>query len=139
MKKTHWILGLVIMMGCHQAPLRAVSDVRRQVTEGVLYFEFGKWVVPPSQKRLLAEKANLLRGDRNISVVLEGHTDPVGSEEFNLHLGDRRARKVKAELVKEGVEPDRLAVMSYGESRRTTQGQSCRDFDRDRRVELRVR
>jgi OOP family OmpA-OmpF porin len=88
---------------------------------------------------VLDEAAQKLQENPNLSVEIEGHTDSIGTELYNLGLGKRRAEVVKGYLVlRHQVDPHRMTTLSYGESRpiadnRTDQGRAL-----NRRVEFKV-
>lgn len=140
------LLGFLLLNACAQrrVPLKAAPVEARQEAEGTFYFDFGKSVLGNDQKDAIVRKTYFLKNHRELTVVLEGHTDPIGSSEYNLQLGDRRARAVKSEMVRQGVEAGRIVVMSYGETRLLAAlGRAWRARDpesaQERRVVLRVR
>lgn len=73
-------------------------------------------------------------GESDLSLVLEGHADERGSLNYNLELGDRRARQVKADLMALGVDPKRLIIMSRGESSPDRLGHLESSWEKNRRV-----
>ena len=70
-------------------------------------------------------------------VVLEGHADERGTREYNMALGERRAKAVQRYLVLQGVSPAQLELVSYGEERPVAMGSSEESWAQNRRVELR--
>ena len=70
-------------------------------------------------------------------VVLEGHADERGTREYNMALGERRAKAVQRYLVLQGVSPAQLEVVSYGEERPVATGSDEQSWAQNRRVELR--
>ena len=72
-------------------------------------------------------------------IVLEGHCDERGSDGMNLELGDRRARRVMGMLIEEGVDPERLIVLSKGEREPLDGGRGPSAWRRNRRVEFTIR
>jgi outer membrane protein OmpA-like peptidoglycan-associated protein len=79
-----------------------------------------------------------LSANRSVRVVLEGHTDDVGSEESNQELGFKRALAVQAELSAQGVAADRLSAVSFGEGRPVDLGKTAEARALNRRVEVKV-
>jgi peptidoglycan-associated lipoprotein len=69
-------------------------------------------------------------------VSVEGHCDPMGTSEYNMALGLRRAESAKAYLVKLGVDPMQLSTISYGEERLVTQNEA--EYELNRRAEFKV-
>jgi peptidoglycan-associated lipoprotein len=90
--------------------------VRNIVFEDV-YFDFDRYSLRPEATRVLDEAITALRDDASLRVEIEGHTCNIGTAEYNLALGDRRANAVKDYLVSRGVTADRLRTVSYGEER----------------------
>jgi peptidoglycan-associated lipoprotein len=90
--------------------------VRAYTFEDV-YFDFDRYSLRPEATRVLDEAVAALRENATLRVEIEGHTCSIGTAEYNLALGDRRANAVKDYLVSRGVTADRLRTVSYGEER----------------------
>jgi len=82
-----------------------------------VYFDFDRYSLRPEATRVLDEAVNALREDPMLRVIIEGHTCNIGTAEYNLALGDRRATAVRDYLTSRGVPADRLSTISYGEER----------------------
>ncbi|MCB1100795.1 MAG: OmpA family protein [Kiritimatiellae bacterium] len=80
-----------------------------------LYFDYDSSIVSPSERGKLDAIVEFLRANPQSSLVVEGHCDERGSNEYNLALGERRAQSVRAYLLGMGVEPGRVTTKSYGE------------------------
>jgi outer membrane protein OmpA-like peptidoglycan-associated protein len=89
----------------------------RQYTFEDVHFDFDRYTLRPDATRILDEAITALREDATLRVNIEGHTCNIGTAEYNLALGDRRANAVKDYLVSRGVGADRLRTVSYGEER----------------------
>ncbi len=103
-----------------------------------VYFDFDSAEIRPDMRPVLQQNAGILRDAGYRRVVLEGHTDERGSEEYNLALGERRAHAVKRYLVQLGVPGDRLEPVSFGESSPAARGHDESAWRWNRRVEFRV-
>ena len=90
--------------------------VRNYTFEDV-HFDFDRYTLRPEATRILDEAVSALQGDPNLRIEVEGHTCNIGTAEYNLALGDRRANAVRDYLVSRGVTADRLRTISYGEER----------------------
>ncbi|MGD8174724.1 peptidoglycan-associated lipoprotein Pal [Marinimicrobium sp. ARAG 43.8] len=101
----------------------------------VFYFDFDKSTLKPAARSTLVAHAERLKdsGDR---VRVEGHADERGSREYNMGLGERRAKAVRDFLVLQGVPASRIETVSYGEERPAVQGSNERSWSKNRRVEL---
>ena len=93
-----------------------MAERERFVNEDI-YFEFDKSRLLPEAKEILGQKAEWLRAHPDVSVVVEGHCDERGTNEYNMALGDRRAQTAKTFLVDMGVASRRLTTISYGEEK----------------------
>ncbi len=103
-------------------------------SKDVYYFDFDKSVVKAADMPDIYAKADYLLSHPNAKLILEGHTDPRGSREYNVGLGERRANAI-AEILKErGVNPSQIRMLSYGAERLAAQGHSEEDYQRDRRA-----
>jgi peptidoglycan-associated lipoprotein len=90
--------------------------VRNYTFEDV-YFDFDRYTLRPEATRILDEAVTALRETPTLRVEIEGHTCNIGTAEYNLALGNRRATAVKDYLVSRGITEDRLRTVSYGEER----------------------
>jgi peptidoglycan-associated lipoprotein len=89
----------------------------RQITFEDVYFDFDRYSLRPEATRVLDEAIVSLRENATLRVEIEGHTCNIGTAEYNLALGDRRANAVRDYLVSRGIGADRLRTVSYGEER----------------------
>ena len=83
----------------------------------VIYFEFDKSDLGDDARAVLNENAEWLKEDPKRTLLIEGHTDEVGTTEYNLGLGDRRARASRDYLVALGIAENRITIITYGEER----------------------
>lgn len=98
-----------------------------------IHFDFDKYVLTPQSMMILDDKAAYLREHPRVRVLVEGHADDRGSNEYNLALGDRRANSAKNYLVKSGVAESRITTISYGEEQPLCMQQSESCWYRNRR------
>jgi len=102
-----------------------------------IFFSFNSDRLRPESEPTLREIAALLRTRADWSLSIEGHTDGIASDTFNLELSRRRAASVKAALVsRHGVSAARLASAGFGESRPRDSNDTLDGRARNRRVEL---
>lgn len=112
------------------------NEVRAQKLSPV-YFEANEAQIV--DRAVIRQNANWLKANRSKVVILEGHCDERGSDEFNLHLGDLRARNVMTALMEEGVPESQLILVSYGKKKPAIANRSSEGLQKNRRVELVVR
>jgi len=105
---------------------------------GTVYFDFDAATVQPDAQRMLADLGTDLRRQQR-AVVIEGHADAVGSDEYNLALGERRAEAVRRFLFNTGVPAQQMSTVSFGESSPAVEGTGENVWRLNRRVEIRAR
>jgi len=88
-----------------------VADVKE------IHFDFDKYDIRPGDAQILRSNAQWLKDNANQLVLIEGHTDERGTNEYNMALGERRAKATMNFLVAQGVKADRISIISYGEER----------------------
>jgi len=81
-----------------------------------IHFDFDKYDIRPGDAKTLDANAAWLKGN-NALVLVEGHCDERGTNEYNLALGERRAKATMNYLVSQGVQAGRITIISYGEER----------------------
>jgi peptidoglycan-associated lipoprotein len=104
-----------------------------------IHFDFDKYVLTPQAMMILDDKAAYLREHSGVRVLVEGHCDDRGSNEYNLALGDRRANSAKDYLVRSGVAEGRITTISYGEEQPLCRQQNESCWSRNRRDQFSIR
>lgn len=97
-------------------------------------FDFDQSVLTPKARAILERKAAWLRDNPEASVIIEGHCDERGTVEYNIALGERRARGAMDFLADLGVSASRLSTISYGEERPLDPGHNEAAWARNRRA-----
>ena len=82
-----------------------------------VHFDFDRYTLRPEATRVLDEAVAAMKQDATLRLQLEGHTCNIGTAEYNLALGDRRANAVRDYLISRGIATGRLSTISYGEER----------------------
>lgn len=82
-----------------------------------IFFDFDKYDIRPGDAKTLDANAAWLKSNPNHLVLIEGHCDERGTNEYNLALGERRAKSAMNYLVSQGVQANRITIISYGEER----------------------
>jgi peptidoglycan-associated lipoprotein len=91
--------------------------VAEQRTLQDVFFDYDKSAIRPDGRDALMGNARWLLSNPDVGVTIEGHADERGTSEYNLALGERRARAARDVLVAAGVAPERIATISYGKER----------------------
>ncbi|HTQ30518.1 MAG TPA: OmpA family protein [Opitutaceae bacterium] len=103
-----------------------------------VYFDFDQSAIKPGERQKLVDAVKYLNDNPAKKLLLEGHCDWRGTDEYNMALGDRRAAEVKNYLVKAGISADRLETLSKGSLEATKKGTEDQ-MAKDRRVDLDVK
>jgi peptidoglycan-associated lipoprotein len=101
------------------APAARPSPAEFTATENLrdVYFDFDKYDIRPPDAKTLDTNATWLKSNPNHLVLIEGHCDERGTNEYNLALGERRAKSTMNYLVSQGIQASRITIISYGEER----------------------
>ena len=115
---------------------RQMMAARNMFMSENIYFDFDRSNLLPAAQEVLKRKAAWMISNPDASVIIEGHCDERGTEAYNLALGERRAESAKAFLVDLGIDPARLATISYGEERPVAMGSNEEAWAKNRRDEF---
>ena len=117
--------------------LQVVNDeLKRRGFSPDVYFDYDESTLSDDTRDKLSRNADLLKGNAQFSVTVEGHADARGTSEYNLALGERRANAVRDYLSSLGVAATRLRTISYGKERPvcTEDAESC--WSQNRRAHM---
>ncbi len=103
-----------------------------------IFFDFDKYDVRPNDAKTLDTNAAWLKSNNNL-VLIEGHCDERGTNEYNLALGERRAKSTMNYLVAQGVQASRITIISYGKERPTCTEHSEACWAQNRRAHFLVK
>lgn len=119
---------------------RGQADPRlvQQLENLRIYFDYDSFELKGDTRDRLQQAAELLKANPAIGVVIEGHADERGTEEYNLALGERRARAVYEFLTLMGISGDALKMVSYGEESPLDSGHGEGSYAKNRRAEFKV-
>ncbi len=119
-----------------------IEALRQAIRDGRvkdIFFAYDKSELTAESRAVLEENAKWFRQFPSAVVVIEGHCDERGTEEYNLALGDRRALATKEYLVQLGVDPEQLETISFGEERPFVQGHDESAWAQNRRAHFTVK
>ena len=129
--------------------LKQIEDVEVEHTPGTdainvrlrndVLFDFNSADLRPESRDTLGELANNFRQYPDNEIVVEGHTDSVGAEDYNQRLSERRAASVADFLIERGVDADDIVVYGYGELRPKASNDTPDGRQLNRRVEINIR
>lgn len=98
-----------------------------------IYFDFDKYDLRPDARATLAANVEWLQANRSWRILIEGHCDERGTNEYNMALGDKRANAARSYLISAGVSPARIRTISYGEERPAVMGHDEEAWAKNRR------
>ncbi len=107
-----------------------------KVENQTYYFDFDSNRMHTEDRASVDVQGRYLASHAHARVVLEGHTDPRGSREYNVGLGERRAKSVAEILKLDGANNDQIRIVSYGAEKLAAAGHTEEDYQLDRRVNL---
>ncbi|MCL4136793.1 UNVERIFIED_CONTAM: hypothetical protein GTU68_052412 [Idotea baltica] len=121
-----------------QTDTTVVSAIDEQELRKVqtVYFAFDNSTISSEYEDMLAAHAAFLSANADVKVTVEGHADERGTPEYNIALGERRAKAVSKYLQALGVSADQISIVSYGEEKPLVLGQSAEDYAKNRRAVL---
>jgi peptidoglycan-associated lipoprotein len=112
------------------------SDPNNPLSRSTIYFMLDSSEVQPDFIQVIDAHAKYLVAHPNQKLTLEGHADERGSPEYNIALGDQRAKAVAGMMKAQGVSDGQLTLISYGEEKPAVFGSDEGSYERNRRAEL---
>ena len=95
--------------------IQVIKPPVKEYTFEDVHFDFDRSTLRTEAQRVLDEAVKAMQADPALRLQIEGHTCNIGTAEYNLALGDRRASSVRDYLVSRGIAANRLSTVSYGE------------------------
>ena len=99
-------------------------------------FDFDSANLKPGAREKIARVAGILKSHADLKIQVEGHTDSVGSDGYNLRLSERRAESVRAGMLQQGVNRDVVGTAGFGESKPVATNGTAEGRQQNRRVEI---
>lgn len=113
-----------------------LDDPNSPLSRRVVYFDFDSSEIQAEDRDVLAAHANYMAQHPGVSVVLEGHADERGTREYNIALGERRAKAVRQLMLVQGASKKQSQVISFGEERPIALEHNESAWRLNRRVEI---
>ncbi len=101
-----------------------------------IHFDYDKYDVRPEDAKILEKNVEVLKVYPDARVIIEGHCDERGTNEYNLALGEKRANSAKDYLIMLGISKDRMSTISYGEEKPFDLGHNEIAWSKNRRTEF---
>ncbi len=112
---------------------KAISEGRTSAPMLPIYFDFDRFNIREDMKTRIEDNAKFLLDHPEIKIEIQGNCDERGTNEYNLALGEKRAKSAQAYLVNMGVSPDRIKTISFGEERPLDPGHNEKAWAKNRR------
>jgi len=116
--------------------IKAEIEKQQRAQAREIFFEFDKYAIKSKFQAVLANHARYLASNPNTAIRLEGHADERGTPEYNIALGEKRAKAVAQILMSYGVAKGQIEVISYGEERPAVMGHTEEAWSKNRRVNI---
>jgi peptidoglycan-associated lipoprotein len=118
-------------------PMEGGVPDRETLAANTIYFDFDRSAIRPSEQSKLDAVATYLKNTPNVQLVVEGHCDERGTEEYNRSLGERRAISAREYLLqKHGLSSERVTTASFGEDKPVSNDKTEEGYARNRRGEF---
>ncbi len=101
-----------------------------------IYFDYDDATLRADARDILSKNASWLKGNSDVEIIVECHCDERGTTDYNIALGDRRAKSVRSYLMKLGIKGSRVATISYGEEKPADFGHDEAAWAKNRRGEM---
>lgn len=99
-------------------------------------FDFGKYTLRPETREKLAKISGIVLAHPGLRLEVEGHTDAIGSDEFNQKLSEERAGTTRAYLITQGLNPDTITARGFGKTQPVAPNDTAANRQKNRRVEM---
>ena len=117
---------------------KSLDEINRLKPLAAVYFDYDKALVRDDAKPTLEANAAWLAKFKTIKILIEGHCDERGTEEYNLALGERRAKSTLDYLTTLGIAAERMKIISYGKSQPVNPGHDESAWQQNRRAQFLV-
>ncbi|OGD13410.1 MAG: peptidoglycan-associated lipoprotein [Candidatus Aminicenantes bacterium RBG_16_66_30] len=115
---------------------KSLDQINREKPLGTIYFDYDRALVRDDARAVLDGNAAWLKQFRTAKILVEGHCDERGTEEYNLALGEKRAKSAQDYLLSMGIASDRIKIISYGKSQPIDPGHDESAWQMNRRAQF---
>lgn len=112
---------------------KSLEEINKEAPLNMIHFDYDKYFIRDDAKPVLEKNANWLNKFKSVKILIEGHCDERGTEEYNLALGEKRSKSTLDYLVSLGISQDRIEIISYGKSQPLDPGHNEIAWQKNRR------
>lgn len=117
---------------------KSLQEINKEAPLEMIHFDFDKYFIREDAKPVLEENAKWMEKFTTVKILIEGHCDERGTEEYNLALGEKRAKATYDYLASLGISPDRIKIISYGKSQPLDLGHNEIAWQKNRRAQFTI-
>jgi peptidoglycan-associated lipoprotein len=117
---------------------KSLEEINREMPMMMIQFDYDKYFVRDDAKPVLETNAAWLKKYRTMKILIEGHCDERGTEDYNLALGEKRAKSAMDYLNSLGIAPERMKIISYGKSQPMATGHDEAAWQKNRRAQFTI-
>lgn len=117
---------------------KSLAEINEEAPIHMIHFDFDKFFIREDAKPVLEANAKWLKKFNTVKILIEGHCDERGTEEYNFALGEKRAKSTFDYLVSLGIPPDRMTTISYGKSQPLDSGHNEIAWQKNRRSQFTI-
>ena len=117
---------------------QTLEEVNAEKPLAMIHFDFDKYFIREDAKSVLENNAVWMKKFKSAKILIEGHCDERGTEEYNMALGEKRAKSAMDYMISLGVSADRIKIVSYGKSQPLDPGHNEGAWDTNRRAQFLV-
>jgi peptidoglycan-associated lipoprotein len=115
---------------------KSLEDLNNEKPLAMIHFDYDESAIRPDARPLLQSNGAWLKKWASVKILIEGHCDERGTEDYNLALGQKRAQAAQEFLAGEGISADRIKIISFGKSQPLDMGKDEAAFARNRRAQF---
>ncbi len=117
---------------------KSLEQINKEKPLANVYFDYDKATIRDDGKTVLETNAAWLKRFKTVKILIEGHCDERGTEEYNLALGEKRAKAAQDYLTTLGISADRMKIISYGKSQPVDPGHNESAWQKNRRDQFMI-
>jgi len=115
---------------------KTLEEINQEKPLAMIFFDYDKYNIREDAAPVLEDNARWLKNHQTVKILIEGHCDERGTEEYNLALGERRAKSTMDYLVSLGIPIEKIRIISYGKSQPLDPGHDESAWAKNRRAQF---